>query len=108
MPRCCVVCDKNETSKNPITNTMDIENVCNKCLLLTHFGCCECRQYRSKFEKVDKERLIKENMYDSEGVMMCVDCFVTLTKFKNNQEKCPTGMPLSECYEGHRCNQCRD
>ena len=115
MPRCCVVCDKNETAKNPITDTMDIQIICNKCLLQTHFGCCECRQYRSKFEKVDKERLIKENVYEGEGCMMCIDCFTTVTKFKKialdnfkkNQEECPTGMPLSQCYEGHRCNQCR-
>lgn len=101
MTRFCVFCDKNETNKNPLTDTMDIDNICVKCLLKTHFSCGECRQFRSKFEKIDKERLIKEHMYHDKGFMMCIDCFTQIKK------KCPTGMPLSECYEGNRCNQCR-
>jgi hypothetical protein len=102
------MCDKNETVKNPITETMDIAMICNKCLLLTHFSCCECRKYRSKFEKVDKKRLIKENMYDGEGCMMCVDCFINLKNIALEISKisCPGGMPISVC-DGSKCNECK-
>jgi hypothetical protein len=26
---------------------------------------------------------------------------------KFSSQQCPTGMPLSECYDGHLCNQCK-